>query len=81
MNKKLPKFNADIGEKFDLKSIALKKTHSRLTGTFIICLFLGAMFVDLALSDRLPLGLGLLFTFFALITYFVKNYLCHHDTP
>ena len=75
MNKKLPAFNADIGKEFDYKSILLKKTNSRLTGTFIICLFLGAMFVDLALSDRLPLGLGLLFTFFALIMYFVRNYL------
>ena len=56
MNKKLPVFNADIGKEFDYKSILLKKTNSRLTGTFIICLFLGAMFVDLAWSDRLPLG-------------------------
>ena len=38
MNKKLPAFNADIGNEFDEKSIKLKKTNSRLTGTFIICL-------------------------------------------
>ena len=40
MNKKLSVFNADIGKEFDYKSILLKKTNSRLTGTFIICLFL-----------------------------------------
>ena len=75
MNKKLPAFNADIGKEFDYKSILLKKTNSRITGTFIICLFLGAMFVDLALSDKLPLSLGLLFTSSALIMHFAKNYL------
>ena len=74
MNKKIPPFNADIGEEFDSKSISLKKTNSRLTYAFITLLFLGAAFVDLALAGKLPIFFGLLFTSLALGFYFFRNY-------
>jgi len=74
MKKNIPEFNADIGQEFDNKSIKLKSSNSYLSYTFIIFLFLGAAFVDLALNGQLPLGLGLVFTSLALIMYFVRNY-------
>lgn len=75
MNKKIPPFDdAIIGKEFDSKSILLKSMNSRLTYAFIIFLFLGAAFVDLALSGKLPIFLGLLFTFMALGFYFFRNY-------
>ena len=74
MKKNIPEFNADIGKEFDDKSIKLKSSNSYLSYTFIIFLFLGAAFVDLALNGQLPLGLGLVFTSLALIMYFVRNY-------
>ena len=59
MNKKIPPFDdAIIGKEFDSKSILLKSMNSRLTYAFIIFLFLGAAFVDLALSGKLPIFLG-----------------------
>ena len=73
MNKTIPTFNADIGEEFDAKSVQLKSANSRLTNAFLITLFLGAAFVDLALKEKLPLGLGLAFTAISLLLYGIKS--------
>ncbi len=73
MNKTIPGFNADVGEEFDAKSVMLKSANSRLTNAFLLTLFLGAAFVDLALRDKLPLGLGLTFTAVSLLLYTIKN--------
>lgn len=74
MNKKIPIFNADIGGEFDSQSKLLKSTNSRLTYAFVTFLFLGAAFVDLALSGKTPILLGLLFTSLALGFYFFRNF-------
>ncbi len=73
MNKTIPPFNAYIGEEFDAKSALLKSANSRLTNAFLITLFLGAGFVDLALKEKLPLGLGITFTGISLLLYGIKN--------
>jgi len=73
MNKIIPPFNAEIGQEFDARSVQLKKANSTLTNAFLITLFLGAAFVDLALRERLPLSLGLAFTFVSLILYAIRS--------
>ena len=73
MNKIIPQFNAEIGQEFDAKSVQLKKANSTLTNAFLITLFLGAAFVDLALREKLPLGIGLTFTAISLLLYVIKS--------
>ncbi len=73
MNKIIPQFNAEIGQEFDAKSVQLKKANSMLTNAFLITLFLGAAFVDLALREKLPLGIGLTFTAVSLLLYVIKS--------
>ena len=73
MNKIIPQFNAEIGQEFDAKSVQLKKANSMLTNAFLITLFLGAAFVDLALREKLPLGIGLTFTTVSLLLYVIKS--------
>lgn len=73
MNKIIPQFNAEIGQEFDAKSVQLKKANSTLTNAFLITLFLGAAFVDLALREKLPLGIGLTFTAVSLLLYVIKS--------
>ena len=73
MNKIIPQFNAEIGQEFDAKSVQLKKANSTLTNAFLITLFLGAAFVDLALREKLPLAIGLTFTFVSLLLYAIKS--------
>ena len=73
MNKTIPDFNAEIGKEFDDKSVQLKSKNSQLTNAFLITLFLGAAFVDLALKEKLPLLLGLTFTAVSLFLYTIKN--------
>lgn len=73
MNKTIPDFNAEIGKEFDDKSVQLKSKNSQLTNAFLITLFLGAAFVDLALKEKLPLLLGLTFTAVSLFLYAIKN--------
>jgi len=73
MNKIIPQFNAEIGQEFDARSVQLKKANSTLTNAFLITLFLGAAFVDLALREKLPLGIGLTFTAVSLLLYIIKS--------
>jgi hypothetical protein len=73
MNKKIPKFNANIGEEFDQQSVLLKKRNTNYAVTFIALLFLGAGFVDLGLREELPLAFGLVFTTLALVVYIIKD--------
>ena len=73
MNKIIPQFNAEIGQEFDARSVQLKKANSTLTNAFLITLFLGAAFVDLALREKLPLGIGLTFTAVSLLLYVIKS--------